>query len=160
VVEALDRPAGPGEAPWAASLRLVEHALVAKNPSDARRALQQAYLEALGSRRWDGLVAVGDSARRIGATFGATSVYDPTARHAYLVALFRARHDRSVEGVLRVADAFYALGDTAVVEQCLSLARGLHARSQNDVARAHMAALEQRLAERSFASGPHRIEPF
>ena len=160
IVEALDRLVGPSEPPWMAPLRHVDDELTAKNATEAVRALQQAHLAALGSRRWEGMVAVGDASRRIGQAIGAARVYDARARQAYLVALFRARHTRSLEGVLRVADAFSALGDIEVVAQCLHLARGLLARSPDDTAQARVTALEQQLADRSFASGPFRVEPF
>lgn len=120
---ARDRAVEPVEPVWTAPLRRVDDALKARNAQDAARALQEAHTAALGSRRWDGMVAVGDAARRIGQTTGAARAYDARARQAYLVALFRASHERSVDGMLRVADAFNALGDTEVATHCRHLAQ-------------------------------------
>jgi hypothetical protein len=44
------------------------------------------------------------------------------ARKSYLTALFRARAAASLDGVLRVADGFTALGDESVVRECLRVA--------------------------------------
>jgi hypothetical protein len=68
----------------------------------------------------------------VGQATGAERFYDARARQAYLVALFRARHERSVEGVLRVADAFGALGDVEVVKRCQRVAHRLLAHKAND----------------------------
>src|SRR5438445_11856052 len=69
-----------------------------------------AYRAALGSRRWDAMVEVGDAALRIGEATGDREVAAARARRCYLEALFRARDQRSVDGVPRVAEAFAALG--------------------------------------------------
>ena len=125
IAESLDLPRKPA---WAASLRRVDDALAAGRPAEAAAAIHQAYLEALGSRRWQGMVEVGDVARRVGQATAAERTYDPLARQAYLIALFRARHERSVEGVRRVADAFAVLGDHDVAKQCERVARALLAK--------------------------------
>jgi hypothetical protein len=153
-------PASSIEWPWTAPIRRVDDALATKNTAEALRALHQAHVLALGSRRWDGMVAVGDAARRIGQSVRAPRLYDARARHAYLVAFFRARHERSLEGVVRVGEAFSALGDLDVVEQCLHVARDLLARHPDEAARVRVLALEQRLTDRSFAAGPVTVEPF
>ena len=53
------------------------------------------------------------------------------ARTIYLAALFRARQEASLDGVLRAAEAFAELGDAPVVEQCLKLARPLAAETRD-----------------------------
>src|SRR5437660_1400814 len=50
------------------------------------------------------------------------SSHAPRAREAYLVALFRARDQRSFTGVLRAQEAFETLGDRPVALQCLHIA--------------------------------------
>ena len=151
---------GSDAAVWVAPIRRLDDALASHNASEANRAWQQAHLAALGSRRWEGMVEVGDAARRLGLSTGTERVQDPRARQAYLVAFYRARTGRSLQGLLRVADAFGSLGDMEVVKQCLQQARGLLAQRPDDASRVWLEALEQKLAERSFASGPLRIEPF
>jgi len=44
------------------------------------------------------------------------------ARRSYLTALHRAQAPRSLEGVLRVAEDFAALGDAAAVQSCMVMA--------------------------------------
>jgi len=47
------------------------------------------------------------------------------ARHAYLVALFRARDERSTNGLLHVGEAFAALGDIALAIHCVHIAEAV-----------------------------------
>ena len=68
---------------------------------------------------WHPLLRTGDLARERGDA--------PAARRAYLAGLFRARGDRSVEGVLRAAEGFAALGDQDVVDQALRMAAAIDA---------------------------------
>ena len=73
------------------------------------------------------MIAVGDAFMAIGRTSGAVRGARLNAREAYLTALIRARRDRSVDGVLRGAEAFRGLDDRAVAEQCLHIAAQLAA---------------------------------
>jgi hypothetical protein len=68
------------------------------------------------------MVAVGDAFLAIGRASGSVRGARLNAREAYLAALIRARRGRSVDGVLRSAEAFRGLGDGAVAEQCLHIA--------------------------------------
>jgi hypothetical protein len=113
------------EASWVARLEAVDGALARHDVSAAVRARQEAYTAALGSGRWEGMVAVGDATLRIGDASATRKAAEAQARQAYLTALFRARDQHSVEGVLRTAEAFAALGDRDVVAQSLSMARTL-----------------------------------
>jgi hypothetical protein len=63
---------------------------------------------------WQAVVRIGDDARARGDA-GA-------ARRAYLTALFRARGERSLLGVLSAAEGFKTLGDRDVVEHALRMA--------------------------------------
>jgi hypothetical protein len=67
----------------------------------------------------------------------------PSARRAYLTALFRARGERSLFGVLSAAEGFKSLGDGEVVEQALAMAAGL---GPEDDAPTRLQALRDRLA--------------
>jgi hypothetical protein len=96
-------------------LSRVDAALARNNLSQAVYEWRDAYGVALGTRRWEAMVDVGDAATRIDVLAGRPSGH-PTgfraeARQAYLRALFQARHTRSLEGIERVAQAFAALGD-------------------------------------------------
>ena len=94
--------------------------------SRAIHAWRDAYGEALGSRRWEAMAAVGDAALRVDALAGLPARH-PTgfraeARQAYLKALFRARDAGSVEGVERIADAFASLGDIQMAARARTMA--------------------------------------
>ena len=83
------------------------------------------------------LLRLGDDARRRGDV--------PAARRAYLVALFRARGEGSLPGVVAAAEAFAALGDEAVVQQAVAMAEPLATAPGADAtARARLAALRER----------------
>ena len=69
VIEAFAAHAEAPEAvarPWAPHLRRMDDALRRNNVGVATRAWQDAYVAALGSRRWEGMLAVGDAALRAG----------------------------------------------------------------------------------------------
>jgi hypothetical protein len=68
---------------------------------------------------WQAVMRIGDDARAHGAA--------PAARRAYLTALFRARGERSLLGVLGAAEGFKALGDREVVDHALGMAAALGA---------------------------------
>src|SRR5262245_52522350 len=89
--------------PWAVPIRTMDSALMAGDLSAAERAWHEAYVAALGARRWEGMLAVGDAALRLGEVVRGPRVAATQAREAYLAALFRARDRRSLDGVLRAA---------------------------------------------------------
>jgi hypothetical protein len=61
------------------------------------------------------MIEVGDAARRFAGG-------RPRARQAFLTALFRARQQRSLDGVLRAATGFGELGDRDTLAQALRMA--------------------------------------
>jgi len=138
---------GSPSAPWTTYLRQVNEALARKNVSAAVRAWHDAYVTALGSRRWEGMVEVGDAYLRIGDLSGFRKESEAKARRIYLGALFQARAQGSLDGVLRVADAFLVLGDREVVYQCLRIAESLADRGRDASARARVRAFEARLRD-------------
>jgi hypothetical protein len=129
------------EAPWEPSLRVLDAALGEGNASSANRAWQEGYSAALASGRWEGLVAMGDAARRIANAAGTRSFGEARSRSLYLAALFRARQQGAVAGALRAAEAFADLGDSEVVAQCLVVARDLAIRAGDREAEARVMAL-------------------
>lgn len=146
-----------GDAPWTAHIRKADQALAERNVSAAELAWHEAFIAALRSRHWRGLVEVGDAYLRIGEVAGARKASEAKARQLYLAALFRARQQGSVEGVLRTAEAFAALGDREVVDQCLRIAEGLAAQARDAQARALVRAFAERLTGRSV--GAKSLEP-
>jgi len=117
-------PSTKQEAPWISPLRDMD-ALAHGDFSTATTARHKAGLAALASPSWEGFLAVGDGALRLGEARGTRSEMEPEARRAYLSAMLRARHAHSLEGTLRVTDAFARLGDRDMVEQGVRIAREL-----------------------------------
>lgn len=100
---------------WTTPLGRMEAALGDGNTRAALSWWHEADATALRSGQWEGMIEVGAAARRF--TEGAG-----LARRAYLTALFRARQERSLDGMLRAAAAFGELGDRDALAQALRLA--------------------------------------
>ena len=116
---------------WRAHLEVVEKELEHGHVDLAVRVWHDAYGAALASRGWDGMIAVGDAFMAIGRASGAPAGARMNAREAYLTALIRARRDRSVDGALRSAEAFRALDDRVLAEQCFHIAAQLAAGNED-----------------------------
>jgi hypothetical protein len=123
----LDAGIGPQMAPWTTHLEELEPALSAGDWARAAEAWDNAWITAQASGRWQPLIDVGDAALRVGDATATTSVARVKARRAYRAALIRARAQRSVDGVVRSAESFAALGDRDVTEGALHMARKLAA---------------------------------
>jgi hypothetical protein len=87
---------------------------------------------------WPVVLRAGDAARVRGDV--------PSARRAYLTALFRARGERSLVGVLGAAEGFQALGDREVVERALGMAAALGPDGGTASTNARLQALRDRLS--------------
>jgi len=111
--------------PWTAHLETMDVAIAASNASAAVLAWRHAYSSALDQPGWRGLVDVAGAALRIGAIPGFKKAAESRARESYWTALFRARRQGSLNGVLDAAEAFGALGDRVMVEQCIRIAERL-----------------------------------
>lgn len=116
---------------WKAHLDHVEEALSRNDLTRAGTLWREAYAAALRSRHWEGLVAVADVYRRLGALADFRRAAEAKARETYLAALFRARQEGSLDGVLRVAEVFADLGDREVVERCIDIARATAAQARD-----------------------------
>ena len=128
-----------------AALASVDAALGHNDVATALRSWQEAYELARRSRSWRGLVEAADAHVRIGAAANASAAAAPRAREIYLAALNRARAERSVEGAVRIAEGFAALGDREVTDLALRIAASLASRSGDpasplrvEVARGHL----------------------
>ena len=134
-----------------AALVTLDEALARGDSVAALRAWQQAAEAARMNRGWSGLVEVGDARVRIEAATNGAVAAVPAARQVYLAALSRARAERSVDGTVRVAEAFSALGDRDVAEQVLRTAASLAARSRDNAAPLRVETARARLLEQSPA---------
>ena len=131
---------------WVADLHQAEHARAQRDLGAARQAWQRAFRAALASRRWEGMLEVGNASLRIGDSPGAREPSLATARRLYLEAFFRAKAEGSLEGVLRAAEAFAALGDHEVVAQCLRVAERMAAGVNDANNASRLLALRERQA--------------
>jgi hypothetical protein len=91
----------------------------------AVRAWREAYGAALDDPGWRGLIEVAAASTRIGKLPNFGTAARARARETYWTAQFRARQQRSITGVLKAAEGFGALGDTAMVAQCIRIAQSL-----------------------------------
>jgi hypothetical protein len=125
-------------APWSAALQVVDRAIRDRDLVTADRELQSTYLAALGSRRWEGMIAYGDAVVRMADIATVRHPWVEKARQAYLIALFRARDAGSVDGVLQAAEGFHRLKDREVTELALRVAeRMTRGKSQVGAERLH-----------------------
>jgi hypothetical protein len=101
------------------------------------------------------MLDAGDFAVRIGDTGGLRGPAAARARGSYLTALFRARRDGSIDGVLRAAEAFAAVGDTDIADQALRVAERLIANG-DAAARERYRQTAERLRARETTAGGTR----
>jgi hypothetical protein len=146
--------AAPDE--WAAPLDRSDAALAGGDAAAALTAWREANAAAIRSGQWEGMIAVGDAARRLGARGGTPRDSLMRARQAYLTALYRARREQSVEGALRAAAAFGELGDRDVLAQALRIAEQQAGR--DPVKRARVRSVTERWMSSPVENG-HRDSP-
>jgi hypothetical protein len=113
------------QAPWTCHLEAMDVAIGASNASAAVLSWRHAYSAALDQPGWRGLVEVAAAAIHTPAIPGFQKAAESRARESYWTALFRARRQGSLSGVLDAAEAFGALGDRVMVEQCIRIAERL-----------------------------------
>jgi hypothetical protein len=115
--------------PWTAHIQAMDQALLSSDPGESVRAWRQAYSAALSHPGWLGLLTVASASLRLAAFPGLARDAVARARETYWIAFFRARQQRSLNGVLHAAEAFGMLGDRSTVEQCMRVAEGLASRA-------------------------------
>jgi hypothetical protein len=155
VTQPATAPTAAESATWASHLDAMDKAIGRRDVSAADRAWREARVAAARTRGWRPLLEVGDAALRLGIASGDRRSHGAAARDVYMSALTRARAERSTEGVLRVADAFHALGDQEVVEQCLVIATSLGARPDSATVR-HLRGSEGQSVEISATPAPEQ----
>ena len=109
----------------AASVAELDGAIAARDIGRAFEMWRDVREQAWRSQDWQALVTAGDAAMRLEPLTGPRQVMREEARRLYLGALFRARAQRSTEGVHRVADAFARLGDTETAASARRVAERL-----------------------------------
>ncbi|HEV8615196.1 MAG TPA: hypothetical protein VGU22_06855 [Methylomirabilota bacterium] len=139
--------------PWATSIAAMDRAIFAGNATAAVRAWREAYAAALDDPGWAPMVDVAAACRRIGVIPGFAKTSEARARETYWTALFRARRQGSLNGVLQAAEAFGALGDRSMVEQCIHVAERLAALTGDADAAQRVRTLAANLMERYVEAG-------
>ena len=134
--------------PWTAHLEAMDTAIAANNASAAVLSWRHAYAAALDQPGWRGLVDVAGAALRIGTIPGFKKAAESRARESYWTALFRARRQGSLNGVLDTAEAFGTLGDRVMVEQCIRIAERLAVLTGDTDAADRVRLLAAELAQR------------
>jgi hypothetical protein len=132
---------------WSPDIRAMDDALARRDVGAAERAWGSAYRLAAAGRSWEGRLAVGDASLRIGEAGGLRTSAEARARANYLAALLLARERGSLDGVLRAAEAFAALGDREVADRGLAIAERLAAGARDPRAVARVRLLRARMAE-------------
>jgi hypothetical protein len=140
--------------PWSAAIAAMDNAIAADNATGAVRAWREAYAAALDEPTWVGLLEVAAACRRIGAIPGFAKTSDARARETYWTALFRARRQGSLSGVLQAAEAFGALGDRGMVEQCIHVAERLASLNGDGDSAQRVRTLAASLMERYVQAAP------
>lgn len=136
---------------WARTLARIDDALQAGDSGAAVTAWRDAYREAVRSGRWEPMLDVAEAALQIGDVPELPPTSRAIARRGYLAAFFRARAERSIDGVLRICEGFTILGDRDVVEHCV---RTGHALSETDAdGRRRVVAFAQRFVSTARAVG-------
>lgn len=128
--------------PWAIHLQIMGDAVKVHDFTGAARAWREAHGSAMHGRRWEGLIAVADARLQLGRADRFPMTARAEARELYLAALFRARQEGSLHGVLAAARAFAALDDEEVVRQAFRIALEVAGRDGEAQARVRALAAE------------------
>ena len=135
--------------PWTAYIQTMDQTLAERDPDASVRAWRQAYSAALSDPGWLGLLTVATASLRLRAFPGLTREAVARARETYWIAFFRARQQRSLDGVLSAAAAFDSLGDCAAFERSMRVAEVLATRVGEAAAMDRVRLFIERLADQT-----------
>jgi hypothetical protein len=144
-------PSPKQDTSWVSSLSEMDQAIARGDLMAAAAARREAYRAAIAGRTWEGFLAAGDAVLRLGDAAQSRGAAEPDARRLYLAALFRARSQYSLDGVLRATEAFARLGDREVVAQGLSIAVDLA--GPDPAAQARVREVADRSSREAMAAG-------
>jgi len=149
-----------GTALWAPLIAKMDGALSRGDIVNARRAWGSAEVAAVASLTWEALVEVGDETRRIGDAAGARAVTMPWARRSYLTAFVRAQRQGSLDGMLRTAEGFAALGDRDLARQCLRAAERFSKQARDPQALERVRSYERRSTAQLVEGRPLTVNKY
>src|SRR5262245_34322281 len=133
-------PVGKKEAfgPWTAHIEAMDEALAANDTDECIRAWRLAYSAALSHPGWLGLFTVATALRRVGTSASLARSAAALIRETYWIAFYRARQQRSLNGVLATAEAFAMLGDHDSAERCSRVSKALESSAGDTSAADHV----------------------
>lgn len=134
---------GGDEASWRPAVRAVDAALASGDLTGASLAWSDAQRAAQVSRRWEAHLAVGHLRVKIDQAARAETLTPASARDSYLAALWRARQEGSLEGILQSAEAFGSLGDAQVAGEALRIAEAVAGRDPSSAVLARLTSLRE-----------------
>ncbi len=143
---------GESQAFWKTAIDKTDEVLATGNVTAALQEWRTAYRSAMKAGGWEAFIEVGDAYRRIGVVARQSESFDPKAREIYMIALSQARRLECVECLLRVAEAFAALGDREHLMLSVRLADLLA--TQDPEAEADVRAFTIRYADQLLSTGP------
>jgi hypothetical protein len=143
---------GGSQAFWKTAIRKTDEVLATGNVTAALDEWRGAYRSAMKAGDWEAFVEVGDAYRRIGEVAGKSESFAPKAREIYMIALSQARRQECVECLLRIAEAFAALGDGEHLMLSIRLAD--HLAGRDPEAEADVRAFTMRYADELGRTGP------
>jgi hypothetical protein len=123
-----------------AALAAMDEALARNDLPAAAQAWRQARELAVRSRGWRAPAQTADAELRFAMATDRVRESSPTARELFLIALFRARAEGSVEGALHAADGFARLGDRDAALLAVRIAEQTAARTGEGADRVRVAA--------------------
>ena len=135
---------------WVSSLHKMDQALARGDLPAAAAARREAYRAAIARGTWEGFLAAGNAVVRLGDATQSRGAAEPDARRLYLAALFRARSQYSLDGVLQATEAFARLGDRELVAQGLAIAVELA--GSEPAAQARVREVADRLSREAVAA--------
>ena len=150
--EPIWRPAGQ-DTPTTVHLRRMEEALAQQDFGGARREWDRAYSAALTAGGWKEMVATAEAHARLGERTGRRDEAGFTARGILQIAFARAQREASPSGLLRTAEALADLGEVALADLALGMAKGLAGARPDTQVQARMSLLRHRLVSQWAAGG-------
>jgi hypothetical protein len=133
--------------PWTAHIQTMDQTLAERDPRAAVGAWRQAYSAALSDPGWRGLLTVSTASLQLRAFPGFAGEAITRARETCWIAFFRARQQRSLDGVLSAAATFENLGDFAAYERSMRVAEMLATRTGEATAVDRLRLFMARLAD-------------
>jgi hypothetical protein len=109
----------------ASHLHAMDAALAAQDVRAAVKARHEAEVTARTSSGWEAPLAVGEAPLRLGAAAEVREIAERWARRAFHLTFTRTREASSLEGMLRAAEAFAALGDRETAQHFARVAAEL-----------------------------------